>query len=209
MCASADRPPIDAIILAGGNSRRMGTKDKLQCEISGSSLLDRAIAVTISAVSGRVIVARGQGATARVDGRIHWVADAPTIRGPVAGVLAALDQLQAPLVLVIAADMPLLSAAGLKALGRPLITSAANSVCVATDDSGHRQVMATVWRTPDLQAACDRLASDHLQGTASASMYGLLQRAPEGAVEVTLPSSELVDVDTPGDLEELRLRSPS
>lgn len=91
---------MNAAILAGGQSRRMG-RDKTALDWDGASLLDRAVASVRAAGATNVAVAGGETAPA---GCVR-LADAVRGRGPLGGILAAVRW--RPRVLVLACDMPL------------------------------------------------------------------------------------------------------
>ncbi|MGI4790565.1 MAG: molybdenum cofactor guanylyltransferase [Janthinobacterium lividum] len=102
--------PITAIILAGGQSRRMGT-DKAALEIKGATLLERTARVALGAdlpvlVAGRV---RPLGWLLET----VFVEDAHPGLGPLGGLSAALGQTQTS-VLALACDLPLLTADALR-----------------------------------------------------------------------------------------------
>ena len=105
---------VAAVILAGGESRRMGT-DKAWLRHAGETLLSRAVRTVREAgivevyISGRSGVDYGEfGCAVLLDGT-------PGL-GPLGGVEQALDVASAPLLLVLAVDMPRMSAALLRSL---------------------------------------------------------------------------------------------
>jgi len=87
-----------AVILAGGESRRMG-RDKAQVEFRGETLLDRAIA-NLSPLFGELIVSVRQ--PLRTD--VPQVIDAGG--GPMMGLVAALEYAKTDWVFAIGVDMP-------------------------------------------------------------------------------------------------------
>jgi molybdopterin-guanine dinucleotide biosynthesis protein A len=115
-------------------------------------------------------------------------------RGPVPALSRGLAEVTAPLVAVLAADLPLLRA---KHISRIIekITEAHGAVLVDTD---HReQWLAGCWRTDSLRAA--------LAGYAGESLRGLL--APLRPVLVAPEPGEpppWLDCDTPADVERAR-----
>ena len=103
-------PPAVAVVLAGGDSARMGTA-KAAIAWEGGTLLARAVAALRPAV-GRVVVVRahGQELTPPGDG-VVVVEDARPGRGPLEGMLAGLRALRpGEVAFVCAVDMPLLEA---------------------------------------------------------------------------------------------------
>lgn len=83
--------PILGVILAGGQSRRMGGGDKTLMTLGGRTLLDRVRErVMPQCPAGLILSANGHPARFRFDGPV--VADTvPGHAGPLAGVLAALE----------------------------------------------------------------------------------------------------------------------
>jgi len=87
-----------AVILAGGESRRMG-RDKAQVEFQGQSLLDRAIA-NLSPLFDELVVSVRQ--PLHID--VPQVLDAGG--GPMIGIVAALEYAKTDWLFVIGVDMP-------------------------------------------------------------------------------------------------------
>ncbi|MBA2465562.1 MAG: NTP transferase domain-containing protein, partial [Nocardioidaceae bacterium] len=104
MGSSASTPlRLGAVVLAGGTAARMDGVDKASIEIAGVTLLERALAATMSA--GEVVVVGPPFPASRT---VTWAREEPAGGGPAAGLLAGLDRfLVAPeLVVVVAVDMP-------------------------------------------------------------------------------------------------------
>ena len=91
---------FDAVILAGGRGRRLGGRDKGALTVAGTPLLQRVLAACAGAE--RVIVA-GQGP---VPSGVHQVQEDPPGGGPVAGIVAGLELVRSPWVLLLAVDQP-------------------------------------------------------------------------------------------------------
>jgi len=109
----AEAPPrrLDAIILTGGASRRMGV-DKAGQLWGGRRAVDHVVALARDLGAGRIITS-GPG-----DFGLPYAPDPEPLSGPVAGVLAGLGALGAGLgrVLVLAVDAPTLAPADLAPL---------------------------------------------------------------------------------------------
>jgi len=90
-----------AVILAGGESRRMG-RDKTQIKFQGQTLLDRAIA-NLSPLFGGIVLSVRQPFLA-ID--LPQVIDAGEGRGPMMGLVAALEYARTDWVFAIGVDMP-------------------------------------------------------------------------------------------------------
>lgn len=111
------------VILAGGESRRMGRDKALLVLPDGRTLLARTIAALGAAGLGDVTISvstlqRGIALQmAEPAARsLRLLPDAPPGRGPLAGLQAALSAYPASPVLLVAVDMPYLDAAVLRAL---------------------------------------------------------------------------------------------
>ncbi|MFN8470610.1 MAG: molybdenum cofactor guanylyltransferase [Anaerolineae bacterium] len=106
---------LSAIILSGGQSRRMG-RDKALLELDGERLLDR-VANTLSRVSDDVIVVAGD-ATRYSGGAWRVIADAFPGAGALGGLYSGLQAARHPYVLAVACDMPFLNEPLLRYLAR-------------------------------------------------------------------------------------------
>ncbi|MFX0575483.1 NTP transferase domain-containing protein [Nocardia nepalensis] len=147
----------DAIVLAGGRASRMGGVDKPAIVIGGRSMLDAALAAVRPC--GRTVVVGPH--RPELDPKIVQVREVPPGSGPVAAVgagLRALGPTAAPLVVVLAADLPFLSESTVLELIRHGSESGADAV-FAADESGRPQYLIGVWRRTALAAALERLDS--------------------------------------------------
>ncbi|REE91393.1 molybdenum cofactor guanylyltransferase [Paenibacillus taihuensis] len=132
MLAGAD---VHGIILAGGQSRRMGT-DKALLPV-GEKVLLRIIAdgMRLAGIGGTIIVAAGDGereetyqqALIGVRGPIEFVRDTYVDSGPLAGLHASLSEIPGQAyAFVMACDMPVLSES---LLGRMLASASFSDDC--------------------------------------------------------------------------------
>ena len=114
--------PLGGIVLAGGKSSRMG-RDKALLEFDGRPLVEIAVA-KMAAVCGRVWISgpAGLGAYGEV------IADEVAGCGPLAGVCAGLSVSSFEWNLVMAVDLPLMTAEFLRELGERALVSAADAV---------------------------------------------------------------------------------
>ncbi len=88
-------PPTLGLVLSGGLARRMGGGDKARIEIGGVSILDRVLA-TLSGQCVRIIINANGDPKRFADTGLPVVPDSvPDFAGPLAGVLAGLDWLNA------------------------------------------------------------------------------------------------------------------
>lgn len=101
---------VAGLVLAGGQSRRMGGGDKFLLRLGGRRLVDRAIAGLAPQVATLAISANRDPA-ALSDTGLDVLADAPPSRGPLSGLLAGMGWAAAALpgcthVATVAADTP-------------------------------------------------------------------------------------------------------
>lgn len=127
---------LDAVVLAGGASRRMG-RDKALLELDGQRLVDRAV-TRLATVADHVLVASG----ARSLGRDDEVPDAPDCTGPLAGILAALRRTEADLLAVVPVDAPDIDPRVMARLAA-LCRTSGRAACVLHAD-GHVQALHAV-----------------------------------------------------------------
>jgi molybdopterin-guanine dinucleotide biosynthesis protein A len=195
---------MDAVVLAGGRSSRMGSAHKAALVYDGRSLLVGAVDA-VRAARAIVVVAP--------DGLVRGVRDVivarefPAWGGPAAALVAGLEALpsdRAEWVLVLACDLPrapeavtaLLEGADLDAVG------AGCDGVVAVDGAGRRQPLLAVYRASSLEAAAARLAGP-LTGLAFRALTARLE-----LTEVRVADALLADVDTPDDARSFGIEVP-
>ncbi|MFE3541719.1 NTP transferase domain-containing protein [Nocardia sp. NPDC059177] len=147
----------DAIVLAGGRASRMGGVDKPAIVVGGRSMLE----VALDAVHGCGEIVVVGPHRPELDARIGQVREVPPGSGPVAAIgsgLTALTHGNAPWVVVLAADMPFLTAVTVDELLRRAAGSTADAV-FAIDESGRPQYLVGAWRRTALTLALARLES--------------------------------------------------
>lgn len=191
----APRPGLAAVVLAGGGGVRLGGVDKASLELDGESLLERALAAT-SAVEEAVVV----GTPVPTSRPVTWTRENPPGGGPAAGLLAGLDALRSPpdLVVVLAVDMPRVTAATVGRLVDALSGEPGAGGACLVDDAGRRQPLAAVYRYAALISA--RPADPGAE-------HGLPVRRLVAAlrlIDVPARGAEARDVDTWEDLHGLR-----
>jgi molybdopterin-guanine dinucleotide biosynthesis protein A len=103
-----DASPLTAVVLAGGQSRRMGAdKALLRLPSGGPTLIERVVAAARAVTNDVVIVAEdGERLPATA---VRVVADAIPHAGPLAGLVAGFEAANCPDILALACDLPYLS----------------------------------------------------------------------------------------------------
>jgi molybdopterin-guanine dinucleotide biosynthesis protein A len=130
------------LLLAGGQSRRMGGGDKALRELGGISLLARVIERVRPQVETLLLNANGDPARFAAFG-LPVVADSvPGFAGPLAGILAGLDWTAAhrpdcPAILSVATDAPFLPRDLAARLVRAAIEAGADLACAASGGRAH------------------------------------------------------------------------
>ena len=190
---------FDAIVLAGGAGVRLGGRTlgaKALIRLGGWPLADHVLLAT-SAAGHRIQV----GPTRIALAEPSFVLEDPPGAGPVAAIAAGLARVTAPLVAVLAGDLPFVGPA-LASLRR---AAKAVDVAALVDPTGRTNYLAAVWQTDALRASLARLTS-----TTNAPMRALY----DGVEVAHVPDFDAAsaDVDTPDDLavaaDRLRRRSP-
>ncbi|MDQ1724876.1 MAG: hypothetical protein QOG52_1904 [Frankiaceae bacterium] len=183
----------DAIVLAGGSSRRMGGGDKTALTVAGVALLDRVLAAVVGAGTRVVVGERRPTLTPVV-----WAREEPVGGGPAAALAAGLAFVTAPLVVVLAGDLPFVDADTVRAL----ISGVRESGAVAVDDAGAPQWLCGAWRTDALRRL---VAASPVEGLAlrrlfTGASYDMISLAGVGGREPWF------DCDTPDDLARAKER---
>jgi molybdopterin-guanine dinucleotide biosynthesis protein A len=189
---------VDAIVLAGGASTRFGG-DKLAASIDGDTVLGRSVAIARGA-AGRVVLVIGPDDDDPCLEGVILARDPVAHRGPLAGVLAGLEAIDDPsLVLVLAGDMPTVQAPVLGLLAGAL--DADTSVGIVHLEADPVATLPFAARGPVvLPVARALIAADRrslralLDSVRSFEVPAATWRAldPQGRT--------LRDIDTPGDL---------
>ncbi|AJY47450.1 molybdenum cofactor guanylyltransferase MobA [Martelella endophytica] len=198
---------LPAVILAGGQSRRMGT-DKARLRIAGRTLLDHAIA-RLSPHVGPMVISRHTADINPPDG-IGLVTDEGTdFDGPLAGIAAALCRFRgepATHMLSIAVDSPFFPRDISHRLSAGFIDG--GNIAIAACE-GHRHPAFGIWPI-DLAESL----ADHLREGGSRRMTDVIERYPHITVEFPMVSTPLGAVDpffninTPADLDRARELAP-
>jgi molybdopterin-guanine dinucleotide biosynthesis protein A len=167
----------DAVVLAGGAARRLGGTDKAAVPIGGRMLLDRVLGAC--AAADLTVVVGPRRPTARP---VRWAREEPAGGGPLPALAAGLAALAtsartapADVVLVLAADLPFLTADTADALADALAGSLAATRAgdeaedaegpwegvLLTDSGGRDQPLAAAYATEPLRRELALLTAEH------------------------------------------------
>ena len=184
-----------ALILAGGDSRRMG-QDKAALVLDGKTLLQR-VTATMQSIFPKVIVSVRQP---RSGVELPQVCDEHVSSGPLAGLIAGLVQADTPWVFAVACDMPFVTA--------DVVTHLAalrnGHQAVVPVVGGYNQPLAAFYAASALDVMRASLA------TGDKSLRGALEKLKVryvGEAELRECDPQLrsfFDLDTPQDLDAAR-----
>ena len=179
---STTRTQFDAVILAGGQGRRLGGRDKAALPVAGRPMLERVLA---GCTGAHQVVVAGPGPVP--DGVLRVQEDPPG-GGPVAGIVAAMAQVVSPWVLVLAVDQPD-AARAIPALLAALAADPEADLLCQRDGTGHPQWLLGAYRTAALRSVLAGVGGGH--GVPVARVADGLRM-----VEVTDGAAHVGDVDT-------------
>ncbi|MGP3980794.1 NTP transferase domain-containing protein [Streptomyces sp. KR80] len=153
----------DAVVLAGGAAKRLGGADKPGLHVGGRPLLDRVLGACADAAETVVVGSRRP--TVR---SVRWAREQPPGAGPLAALEAGLRQVTAPVVLVLSADLPFLTAGTVRALLAALDDRApgggadrSTEGVLLVDADGRDQPLLAAYRTEPLRRELALFAAEH------------------------------------------------
>jgi molybdopterin-guanine dinucleotide biosynthesis protein A len=190
---------IDALVLSGGRSARLGGSAKAGLEYRGTSLLARTLAAVADA--RRTAVVGDMPSDIPLPPAVVVTREDPPFSGPAAAIgagLALLDERAgddpADVVVVVACDMPGIDGA-VRALRASLPIGHAADGVIARDGRGRHQPLAAIYRANALRAAVESFRE-------TGTLEGLSMRALIAGlhlVALAVPDGSTDDVDTPAD----------
>lgn len=189
------RTDVTALILAGGRATRLGGVDKRTLQIDGASIFERQCAV-LAPLCAEILVST-PGA---VPG-YRTVADPAPGGGPLAGIAAGLAHATTPWLLVVAGDMPHLSAPVLRLL-LGAATGDVDAVGIRID--ALPEPLLCLYRVAAVRPRVEaRLAAGRLKASALLTDEGLEVAWVEGAELRAIDPDlrALTNINTPADLE--------
>jgi molybdopterin-guanine dinucleotide biosynthesis protein A len=163
------REDTQGVILAGGLARRMGGGDKPLRPLGGRPMLEHVLARLAPQCAALAINANGDAARFAAWGLPVWPDPVPGHPGPLAGILAALEEARLPFVVTVPGDTPFLPGDLVARLHAARAASGATIACAASGGQAHPPV--ALWPralAADLRAALlagerkiDRWAARH------------------------------------------------
>jgi molybdopterin-guanine dinucleotide biosynthesis protein A len=196
---------VSCIVLAGGESRRMG-KDKRLLEIWGERFLERVLACARTLSPDVILSLREEGQRGAL-GEISGVTialDEEAFQGPLQGICSALRQCSREYALVLPCDTPLPQVR----LFRHLLLLAPTYDAVIPRIDGRIHPLHGVYRVRSMRRACREALSSGVREVREAvrSLEKVLY-VPRAELEAHDPHLlSFLNVNTPEDLETLRER---
>jgi molybdenum cofactor guanylyltransferase len=203
---------FDTLVLAGGRASRMGGADKAGLAVGGPPMLVSIAQAAAAAGTSRLIVvgpARAgsvhDGLASLAAGRVGWlsfVQEEPPGSGPVAGLRCGLAGATAPRLMLLAADLPFLTAVHIRdllAAGRAVRDRGLGAGVVSTDATGQPQWLTSCWLTGSLRSA--------LAAYSGYSLRGVLATLNPAMIRLEATAGDpppWFDCDTPEDLASAR-----
>jgi molybdopterin-guanine dinucleotide biosynthesis protein A len=180
-----------AIILAGGESKRMG-RDKTALPFNGETLLQSVIA-SVQPLFAQTLVSVRE---LRSDVALPQICDTQADGGPLVGLISALEAVTTPWAFVVACDMPFVAPA--------LITHLA-SLCdqhqaVVPQVNEHAQPLAAFYARGCLPVLRQSLASSNKSLTGALKNLDVCYVAAHELVQFDPQLRSFFDLDTPQDL---------
>jgi molybdopterin-guanine dinucleotide biosynthesis protein A len=188
------RSDVTALILAGGRATRLGGVDKHALVVDGLSIFDRQCNVLLPRVADIIVSAQSS-----IPGH-RTVADRVAGAGPLAGIAAGVAEARTPWLMVIAGDMPYISAA---LIDRLLALATAEVDAVGIRIGGLPEPLVCVLRVAAVRAHLERrLAGGLLKASALLTDDGLrvawIEEEDLRAIDPELRA--LFNVNSPEDL---------
>ena len=175
----------DALVLAGGEARRLGGRDKVALVVGGVPLLDRVLAACASAQ--QTVVVGPHRSTSRP---VTWCREDPPGGGPVPALRAGLVHVTAERVAVLAADLPFLTP--------DVVEQLVDRAPAVLSDGQREQWLCGAWDTALLRAAAD---------DAGPRLGELLARLRPTVMTWPGPAAPWTDCDTEEELADARRRA--
>ena len=187
---------MDAAILAGGQARRFGGRDKSALRIGATSILDRQLSAVREA-AGRVFVVTASRARLGRDD-VEVVEDLLPGSGAAGGLYTALEAARSPFVLVLACDLPFVSAAFLRYLAS--LAGPGHDAVVPRSSDGWQPLCAVYGRHVAARLRA-RIETGRLKLLDALATLRVREVGPSEIAAAGGGEHLFLNVNTPGDLE--------
>jgi len=194
---------VSAILLAAGESRRMGMTNKLEIPVAGTPLLRRSAKTLLASRLREIVVVLGHaaGVARRLlqDLPLTLVENPHYREGQMSSVYRGLDTLAAAAdgVMVCLADQPLLTPMDIDLLIDAFDRQRDSAILVPTWQGQRGNPVILAWNQ----------RATILQGQRNLGCKRLIERNPELVTTFAMPNDHIVsDLDTPGDYATLQER---
>ncbi|KAF0206116.1 MAG: molybdopterin-guanine dinucleotide biosynthesis protein [Gallionellaceae bacterium] len=180
-----------AIILAGGESKRMG-RDKAALPFNGETLLQSVIASVQPLFAQTLVSVREK----RADVALPQICDTQSDGGPLVGLISALEEIKTPWAFVVACDMPFVA----PALIAHLASLRENHQAVVPQVNGHAQPLAAFYARSALPFLQSSLASGNKSLIGALKTLDVRYVEAEELVQSDPQLRSFFDLDTPQDV---------
>ena len=171
-----------AIVLAGGEGRRLGGVDKALLDVGGATMLDRVLAAAAPNCDELIVV--GPERETSVPG-VRFTIESEPGGGPVPGVAAGLAEVSdAEAVVVLAVDLPLLQG---EHVARLLNALEEADVAAAADHRGQPNPLLAAYRPSALQIALDRAGAGDPASDLLGEIVAIIDLGQAGTLNVNRP----------------------
>ncbi len=194
--------PITAAVLAGGRSMRMGV-DKTLLDFDGEPLVAHVVEI-VGAVCASTLVVTNRPealAAAGLPAGVSVVRDEVAYQGPLGGLVTAMARSSEEWVLAVAADMPWLEPAVIRALWEARDDA---DVVMPVSADGPEPLLALYRTAACLPAARAALASGRRRIVAMLPNLAVVEIPVETLRGIDPELRSLVNINTPDDLAEMR-----
>lgn len=183
---------VAAVLLVGGEGRRLGGIAKPLLVLDGRTLFDRAVEA-VSAVGARPIVAVGPVLDETAP--VFWVREEPPLGGPAAALAAGIRDIRSEWVYLLAGDLVRPEAIVERLAAR--LAEGTDAEGVAFTAEGREQWLAGVYRAASVRRALAQLGSP--EGASLRAVLGGL------AIDWIVDEDGVTrDIDSPADLDRAR-----
>ena len=193
---------ISAYVLIGGRSSRLG-RDKALVEIDGTSLAERSVRTLNEAFPDRgatLIAAQGDQFAGRF-AAYRLITDTRIGRGPFGALNAALGDAATEWIIVLACDLPFVTADLLRHLARK--AGPGVDAVVPMQPDGRLQPLAAIYRTPALLQPVKAVLESDVTPALASLVEGIQATVIPFSDIAGLPEAEhfFVNINTSDDLE--------